>query len=92
MQITKTPPAVQGNLVKHPQVTINITAGTFTRGFTLGDGNYSGTVDITEIFSQMTPTERDAVKKFIKRGTRMTANAGVEPDTLLTDENIGDEL
>lgn len=90
--ITKTPSVIQGELTYHSKLTLNMDEKTFTRGFSLDGSNYSGIATITEIFAQMTPTERDAVKKFFRIGTRMTANAGIEPDAPLVDMDIGDEL
>lgn len=97
MQVTKTPSPVQGEFIPAADITVNIDDRTFTRGFIVKqpDGtrnNFSGQISLSEIFAIMTPVERDAVKVFIKIGTRMAANAGIEPDTPLTDTDIGDEL
>lgn len=92
MIIQKTIPAIQGNLIYSDQIAIDVKNETFTRGFILNNQNYSGTIDLSDIFSELTPTEIDTVKKFIKIGTYKSGNVGVEPDTPLILIDITDEL
>lgn len=97
MQITKTIPVLQGELVLATHITIDIKNGIFVRGFVINQSNdvmndFSGQVTITEIFSELTATEIDAVKKFIKIGTYKSGNVGVDPDTPLILTDIADEL
>lgn len=101
MEITNTINEVkQGELIPMPDIVLNLSEMKFKRGFSLGisqgeeiiSESYPGSVAILEILTNLSVDEKAAVIKFIKIGTAMAANDGVDPDEPVTDSDIDDEI